>query len=74
MRPLSKVETGRGMLSDSPLIYDVSIRFFGILDRLVTYRCLVCDPHRSLEQNLYVELKPSDETLKQGRNRSRYAF
>jgi hypothetical protein len=28
-RPLSKVETGHGVLSNSPFIYEISISFFG---------------------------------------------
>lgn len=53
----------------SPLIYEISIEFFGTLYRSVGYRYLACDLYRSLEQNLNVQLRPSDETLEQGRNR-----
>jgi hypothetical protein len=46
----------------------VSIDFFGNMYRLVEVGVLLTI-FRSLEQNLYSAIKPSDETLEQGRNR-----
>jgi hypothetical protein len=43
MSPLSKDETGHGVLCNSPLDNEYLSNFFGNLYRLVACRCLVCD-------------------------------
>ncbi len=72
MRPLSKVETGHGVLIQLTPYIRMYLSFLLELYRLVEIGILLMI-FRSSEQNLY-STKPSDETLKQGRNRSRCAY
>ncbi len=71
MRPLSKVEIAITVcFSVSHLIYEIPIELFDLsrfeqVSRLLGILLVIFG---SLEQNLF-SIKPSDETLKQGRNR-----